>query len=337
MFVLFFIAATFSGARTSEVFQDTSTVCYAGVKVFNDPHFTAPTPSAQVYVISPTNGENMVFSVSVTDKNGYVCMPTPCEGERKIVAETKDERALAVPQHMQNIPHHFPYNVTENRDLIIVDISQILNSNETGPIFDNKQNCYNQRLQYFSFHFNGLLGKLSTNILARKYDFRTSWYPTFVKQACFIKVQIQANFTSIGIIGKSYNKKTGFWFGTFIAPIKGTIKDRHAACIEFRCPVYDSSNKEIPTALSAEILKVQGIGCTIMSVSDELKSSNTINATATSFSGTFYPRSSYGPKSGVYIDKKKNAVYGCYTGKNAFESDYKMNPDVGIAMKYKCN
>lgn len=74
----------------------------------------------------------------------------------------------------------------------------------------------------------------------------------------------------------------------------------------------------------------------LRSLSNELEKIGIINATDTAFAGIFNPDYNYGPNAGIYVEKRKNALYSCYTGKNAFESNYVMHPDVGIALKYKC-
>lgn len=62
-----------------------------------------------------------------------------------------------------------------------------------------------------------------------------------------------------------------------------------------------------------------------------------MNATDTSFTGIFRPGSHYGSNVGVYVDKSKNALFSCYGGKFATESNYLMNPEVGIALRYNCS
>lgn len=69
---------------------------------------------------------------------------------------------------------------------------------------------------------------------------------------------------SLVVNAESSNRNTGYWFGTFSAPLQGNGNGTTAACIEFRCPVYDSSNQKIPTILKAFIPK--GFNCTMMYV-----------------------------------------------------------------------
>nr|XP_022301716.1 uncharacterized protein LOC111109776 [Crassostrea virginica] len=316
------------------IFLNSSTYCYTGVKMFSNPHLLTVVPSIPVYAISTEDRNQIVYSVSKTDLNGQACILTPCFGNIKLVVESKRERAFAAATNKQQITSMLFYNVSDYMDHIVVDIDQSLKGigNDTGPVYIDKEECKRGR-QYFLFHFQGLSGKLMTNPYAEEHDYRTSWNPTFPRKSCFVKVQIQTKSKSLGIIANSYDE-SGYWFGTFVAPLHGNHNGKRAACIEFRCPVYDSLNEEIPTILNADM--PGSSNCTLISVSDELESS-TLNATDTSFTGIFRPGSHYGSNVGVYVDKSKNALFSCYGGKFATESNYLMNPEVGIALRYNCS
>lgn len=75
------------------------------------------------------------------------------------------------------------------------------------------------------------------------------------------------------------------------------------------------------------------------SMSDDLAQKGFLNVTNNGFLGNLTSNSNYGPNVGIFKNKKDPqdiARFSCYTGKNAFESVYEMDPEVGIAVGYTC-
>lgn len=246
-----------------------------------------------VYSVSKTdlNGQACIL----TPCFGNIKLVVESKSERAFAAATNKQQITSMLFY--NVSDYMDHIVVD------IDQSLKGIGNDTGPVYIDKEECKRGR-QYFLFHFQGLSGKLMTNPYAEEHDYRTSWNPTFPRKSCFVKVQIQVYFLSfldhiipnrllslyakndillllimsltlliqklfqtksksLGIIANSYDE-SGYWFGTFVAPLHGNHNGKRAACIEFRCPVYDSLNEEIPTILNADM--PGSSNCTLMYV-----------------------------------------------------------------------
>lgn len=321
--------------------------CYINVRVYSNPSMNRLAQNIPVYALTERNGRYIGYSMSKTNTFGNACVLTLCYEKALLLVETDKEVALAAPPEKQHIHVMVLFEILFKKRGIkindVMDFGSIFG--EPGPVYTSAERgiCESSTSTnfHFKYHFFGEPDILAENPLAVDYDPNTAWYPTYIRESCFIKVQMKTNIFTSNIVAESWNANTGFWYGTAKSSAKEGLNSQNvkAACVEIRCPAVDDFNSDIPTFINASVSLPNGSVCNLTSMSDELAQKGFLNVTNNGFLGNLTSNSNYGPNVGIFKNKKDPqdiARFSCYTGKNAFESVYEMDPEVGIAVGYTC-
>lgn len=173
--------------------------CYINVRVYSNPSMNRLAQNIPVYALTERNGRYIGYSMSKTNTFGNACVLTLCYEKALLLVETDKEVALAAPPEKQHIHVMVLFEILFKKRGIkindVMDFGSIFG--EPGPVYTSAERgiCESSTSTnfHFKYHFFGEPDILAENPLAVDYDPNTAWYPTYIRESCFIKVQMKVN------------------------------------------------------------------------------------------------------------------------------------------------